>query len=117
MIYDCPRRRPPDDPRASIREVHSRIDCPGGEVEMEILFDPRFDYARDAVEREASKNPHVEVEVKPLSDEAIQNLLAAEPYCIRPTRSIRRVPELLPGVSMQNHVLSLKKSSTPLDNP
>lgn len=36
-----------DDPRASIHEVHRRIDCPGGEVEVEILFDPRFDYGRD----------------------------------------------------------------------
>jgi GH15 family glucan-1,4-alpha-glucosidase len=36
-----------DDPRASIHEIHRRIDCPGGEVEVEIVFDPRFDYARD----------------------------------------------------------------------
>ena len=36
-----------DDPRASIREVHRRIDCPSGTVEAEIVFDPRFDYARD----------------------------------------------------------------------
>lgn len=35
-----------DDPRASIHELHRRIDCPGGEVELEIVFDPRFDYAR-----------------------------------------------------------------------
>jgi alpha,alpha-trehalase len=36
-----------DDPRASIHELHRRIDCPGGEVELEIVFDPRFDYGRD----------------------------------------------------------------------
>jgi alpha,alpha-trehalase len=36
-----------DDPRASIHEVHRRIDCASGEVEVEIVFDPRFDYARD----------------------------------------------------------------------
>jgi GH15 family glucan-1,4-alpha-glucosidase len=36
-----------DDPRASIHEVHRRIDCPSGSVEIEIVFDPRFDYARD----------------------------------------------------------------------
>ncbi len=36
-----------DDPRATIHEVHRRIDCPEGDVEVEILFDPRFDYGRD----------------------------------------------------------------------
>lgn len=36
-----------DDPRASIHEVHRRVDCVEGEVEIEIVFDPRFDYARD----------------------------------------------------------------------
>ena len=36
-----------DDPRASIHEVHRRIDCPSGSVEVEMVFDPRFDYARD----------------------------------------------------------------------
>ncbi|MBX3193348.1 MAG: glycoside hydrolase family 15 protein [Labilithrix sp.] len=36
-----------DDPRASIDEVHRRVDCPSGEVELEIVFDPRFDYGRD----------------------------------------------------------------------
>ena len=39
-----------DDPRASIHEVHRRIDCPSGSVEVEIVFDPRFDYARDATQ-------------------------------------------------------------------
>ncbi len=37
-----------DDPRASIHEVHRRIDCTSGSVEVEIVFDPRFDYGRDA---------------------------------------------------------------------
>lgn len=36
-----------DDPRSSIQEIHRRVDCVAGEVEMEIVFDPRFDYARD----------------------------------------------------------------------
>ncbi|MBX3263718.1 MAG: glycoside hydrolase family 15 protein [Labilithrix sp.] len=36
-----------DDPRAAIHEVHRRIDCASGTVEAEIVFDPRFDYARD----------------------------------------------------------------------
>lgn len=36
-----------DDPRASIHEIHRRFDCTEGEVEIEIVFDPRFDYARD----------------------------------------------------------------------
>ncbi|MBN9161316.1 MAG: glycoside hydrolase family 15 protein, partial [Myxococcales bacterium] len=36
-----------DDPRASIHEVHRRVDCTSGIVELEVVFDPRFDYARD----------------------------------------------------------------------
>jgi len=36
-----------NDPRASIHEVHRRVTCVSGEVETEIVFDPRFDYARD----------------------------------------------------------------------
>ena len=36
-----------DDPRASIREVHRRIDCVSGSVDVEVVFDPRFDYARN----------------------------------------------------------------------
>ncbi len=36
-----------DDPRASIHEVHRRIDCPTGTIDVEIVFDPRFDYARE----------------------------------------------------------------------
>jgi GH15 family glucan-1,4-alpha-glucosidase len=33
-----------DDPRASIHEVHRRIDCREGSVELEAIFDPRFSY-------------------------------------------------------------------------
>jgi alpha,alpha-trehalase len=36
-----------DDPRSSIQEIHRRVDCLEGEVEVEIVFDPRFDYARN----------------------------------------------------------------------
>ncbi len=35
-----------DDPRAAIHEVHRRIECVEGRVEMEVVFDPRFDYGR-----------------------------------------------------------------------
>ena len=33
-----------NDPRASMHELHRRVDCPAGEVEFEVVFDPRFDY-------------------------------------------------------------------------
>ncbi|MBZ0233571.1 MAG: glycoside hydrolase family 15 protein [Deltaproteobacteria bacterium] len=36
-----------DDPRAGIHEIHRRIECIEGEVELELVFDPRFDYGRD----------------------------------------------------------------------
>ena len=36
-----------NDPRAAIHEVHRRIECREGEVELEVIFYPRFDYARD----------------------------------------------------------------------
>jgi GH15 family glucan-1,4-alpha-glucosidase len=33
-----------NDPRASIHEVHRRVECVEGDVELDVLFDPRFDY-------------------------------------------------------------------------
>jgi len=36
-----------DDPRARVHELHRRVDCPDGSVEIEIVFDPRFDYGLD----------------------------------------------------------------------
>lgn len=44
-----------DDPRSSIHEVHRRIECAEGEVELEVFFDPRFDYGRDATEHEIQR--------------------------------------------------------------
>ena len=35
-----------NDPRASIHEVHRRVECREGSVELEAIFDPRFDYGR-----------------------------------------------------------------------
>ena len=34
-----------DDPRAAIHEIHRRVECVEGQVEVEYVFDPRFDYA------------------------------------------------------------------------
>ncbi len=34
-----------DDPRAAVHEVHRRVQCVEGHVEMEVTFDPRFQYA------------------------------------------------------------------------
>ena len=36
-----------DDARAALGELHRRVDCPSGEIEVEVVFDPRFDYGRD----------------------------------------------------------------------
>lgn len=36
-----------NDPRASIHEIHRRIEGLEGRVEIELTFDPRFDYGRD----------------------------------------------------------------------
>ena len=33
-----------DDPRSSIHEVHRRLDCREGAVDIEVVFDPRFSY-------------------------------------------------------------------------
>ncbi len=33
-----------DDPRSSIHEVHRRVQCVEGQVDMVAIFDPRFDY-------------------------------------------------------------------------
>lgn len=35
-----------DDPRSGIQEVHRRMSCAEGAVELEVVFDPRFDYGR-----------------------------------------------------------------------
>lgn len=45
-----------DDDRASFHEVHRRIEGVSGEVELEIVFDPRFDYGRSAPQM--VKSPH-----------------------------------------------------------
>ena len=45
-----------DDPRASIHEVHRRVDCREGEVEFEAIFDPRFDYGADKPGLEFEQN-------------------------------------------------------------
>ncbi|HJL50802.1 MAG TPA: glycoside hydrolase family 15 protein, partial [Polyangiaceae bacterium LLY-WYZ-15_(1-7)] len=36
-----------DDPRSAVHEVHRRIQCVEGMVELDVVFDPRFDYGRD----------------------------------------------------------------------
>ena len=41
-----------DDPRAAIHEVHRRVECVEGEVELSAVFDPRFDYGRGTTEVE-----------------------------------------------------------------
>lgn len=55
------------------------------------------EYAQDSVEREASKNPHTKLEIQPLSDEAIKELIAAEPYCIHNGDYVQRIQELSAG--------------------
>ena len=34
------------DPRLCLHEVHRRVQCVQGEVELKVIFDPRFDYGR-----------------------------------------------------------------------
>ena len=36
-----------DDPRLNVHEVHRRIECVEGGVDLRVFFDPRFDYGRD----------------------------------------------------------------------
>ncbi|MFT5359504.1 MAG: GH15 family glucan-1,4-alpha-glucosidase [Polyangiales bacterium] len=42
------------DPRLAVSEVHRRIQCVEGEVELELTFDPRFDFGRSSVKFEVS---------------------------------------------------------------
>jgi len=39
-----------DDPRGCIREIHRRIECVEGDVELEATFDPRFDWGEAPAE-------------------------------------------------------------------
>ncbi len=55
------------------------------------------DYARDSVARIAHATPHATLEVQPLSDDAIQELIAAEPYCVRHGDYVRRIQQLSKG--------------------
>lgn len=43
-----------NDPRASIHEVHRRLECREGAVEMHVIFDPRFGYGQHAPRFEIS---------------------------------------------------------------
>ena len=44
------------DPRASIHEIHRRIECREGEVELEAIFDPRFGYGAHDTTIDVSEN-------------------------------------------------------------
>lgn len=41
-----------DDPRAAIHEVHRRIECLEGTLEVDVIFDPRFSYGSDPAQIE-----------------------------------------------------------------
>lgn len=45
-----------DDPRASIHEVHRRIECVEGRVPVEIRFDPRFGYGQSPADLEIGEH-------------------------------------------------------------
>ncbi|MGI4735830.1 MAG: hypothetical protein ACRYG7_11705 [Janthinobacterium lividum] len=55
------------------------------------------DYAREAVMKVARQVAYEELEVKPLSDEVMSELLAAEPYGILNQRYLERILELSEG--------------------
>jgi len=43
-----------DDPRSALHEVHRRVQCVEGRLEVSVVFDPRFDYARGETSFEVS---------------------------------------------------------------
>lgn len=45
-----------NDPRASIHEIHRRIEGLEGSVELELVFDPRFDFGRDIAELDITEH-------------------------------------------------------------
>ncbi len=45
-----------NDPRAAIHEVHRRLECRDGDVEINVVFDPRFGYAAHAPRFEVSQD-------------------------------------------------------------
>lgn len=45
-----------DDPRALNHELHRRVDCVQGEVDVEFVFDPRFDYGAYVPRIEAARH-------------------------------------------------------------
>ncbi len=45
-----------DDPRSSLHELHRLIECRAGEMALEVVFDPRFDYARGETRLESGEH-------------------------------------------------------------
>lgn len=45
-----------DDPHAGVHELHRRVEVREGEVELSVIFDPRFDYGRSRTTLE--RHPH-----------------------------------------------------------
>ena len=45
-----------DDPRSTIHELHRRVECVEGKVEVEFVFDPRFNYGKDEATFEVTQH-------------------------------------------------------------
>lgn len=45
-----------DDPRAAIHEVHRRIECLEGRLDVDVIFDPRFSYGADPAQIEIGEH-------------------------------------------------------------
>lgn len=84
-----------DDPRASIHEVHRRIDCLEGQVAMEAVFDPRFGYGQRPIV--LTKNRHGVVAKSGAPGESMAAALEGFEWQDRPAGGVRSQLDLQAG--------------------
>lgn len=75
------------DPRAAIHEVHRRVECVQGAVDVEVTFDPRFDYGR--AECRLEHNEHGVCAVGPAGERITAALEGGGRWEDRPAGGVR----------------------------
>jgi hypothetical protein len=83
-----------NDPRASIHEIHRRIEGLEGRVELELSFDPRFDYGRDAGDLDIQRDG---VLARGRSGERFVAVATPAPWTRRPSGGVAQRVQITAG--------------------
>lgn len=84
-----------DDPRATVHEIHRRVECFEGDVDLEVVFDPRFEYG--AVQPTLSRNDHGVMASDPDGRSLVCVLSRDAGWQDRPEGGVRTRMTLRPG--------------------